>query len=254
MTGIAPFKAPNYKQSMYKNYKCEINFDIKGVSPETLFFLRQLVARDPRHRLTAERALEHEALLKLEMDEMNSEVNILSAKLRSAPMMYSSSTSEPHFNPLNTRRPQMKTMTDEKQETQVYSKIDSRYLQSAHFRFENSNEASSVSQNTFRMDMFRNGRPKNSHTGLVSKGAITSRKAAGPSPRQAMFNTNTPRVLGKGVLGRVRVDGLNGGSMRFVGRATGLQIKDEEDEDTHSENFEISDQDNPLATLVKKYR
>lgn len=70
---------------MYLNYKCQINFDILNVSPETIFFMRQLLAKEPRHRLTAERALEHEALLKLEMDEIDSTMNILSAKLKSAP-------------------------------------------------------------------------------------------------------------------------------------------------------------------------
>jgi serine/threonine protein kinase len=42
VTGINPFKAPNYKESMLLNYKCEINFSMidKLITKDTLEFVK----------------------------------------------------------------------------------------------------------------------------------------------------------------------------------------------------------------------
>jgi serine/threonine protein kinase len=70
---------------MYLNYKCDINYKKLNCSNETILFLRQMFAKDPDSRLSAEKALEHEALLRLEMDEIDSSMNILSTRLKYAP-------------------------------------------------------------------------------------------------------------------------------------------------------------------------
>lgn len=224
LTGRAPFKAPNYKQAMYKNYKCQINFDLPFVSAETIFFLRQIVAKNPTNRLTAERALEHESLLRLEMDEMNSTVNVLSVKMKSAPQMYLPC-------PLLTlRKPQMKAMTEEKQETQTYSKIDSRFLQSANFRFETSNEAYSISNNNLKFENFRSGNKKKL-TSLMSSGKFGGINRIKTSRKSSQSKLN-----------------------RF-GTMTGYKRKVViEDEDYGSENFELSDTDNPVSKMIRNYR
>jgi len=67
---------------MYRNYKCQLDFNLPGVSEETLFFLRQLLAKDPENRPSAEQALEDECFLHLEMDEQNSKIHMLSRKLK----------------------------------------------------------------------------------------------------------------------------------------------------------------------------
>ena len=60
LTGKNPFKAENYDKSMYRNYKCKLNFEIPGLSEETIFFLRQILSKSPTNRLSAEQALEDE--------------------------------------------------------------------------------------------------------------------------------------------------------------------------------------------------
>lgn len=69
LTGISPFKAPTYKDSMYKNYKCEINYDIVPASPDTVKFIRRLVIKNPQERMTATEALENDLFLSIEFDE-----------------------------------------------------------------------------------------------------------------------------------------------------------------------------------------
>jgi hypothetical protein len=72
---------------MYRNYKCDLNFDLKGVSSRGLQFLQQIVCKKPQARPSAERALEDEVFLKLELDENNSNVHVLSRKIRKAPSL-----------------------------------------------------------------------------------------------------------------------------------------------------------------------
>ena len=72
---------------MYLNYKCNINFNLYQIGDSTADFLRKLLDKEPENRFRAVQALEDEALLHMEMDETDSSINILSAKIKLAPMM-----------------------------------------------------------------------------------------------------------------------------------------------------------------------
>ena len=82
LTGTNPFKATDYEKSMYRNYKCELNFNLPGVSPDCISFLKGVLQKNPRHRFSSEEALEEEVLLKLELDENQSNLHILSKKAK----------------------------------------------------------------------------------------------------------------------------------------------------------------------------
>ena len=45
---------------MYNNYKCNLDFEIPGLSQETIFFLREILSKIPTNRPTADQALEDE--------------------------------------------------------------------------------------------------------------------------------------------------------------------------------------------------
>ena len=86
ITGKNPFKASDYEKSMYKNYICELDFNIPGVTEETIFFMRHILAKRPECRFTAERALEDEYFLKLKFDEHpESMIESLSKKIPKTP-------------------------------------------------------------------------------------------------------------------------------------------------------------------------
>lgn len=87
--GKNPFKAKNYRESMKKNFNCYLDFEVLDdkISPDTIVFLKKLVSRDPRARLTSEMALEEESILASSMDENSNMRNLLRTKLRKAPSL-----------------------------------------------------------------------------------------------------------------------------------------------------------------------
>lgn len=82
-----PFKAATYKDSMYKNYMCNINFDLVPCLDDTVTFLRRLVSKDPMHRPTAGIALEDDIFLCIELDEHQSSNQNLLIKLNNLKAM-----------------------------------------------------------------------------------------------------------------------------------------------------------------------
>lgn len=69
---------------MYRNYKCELDFNFQGVSEDCLQFLKSILSKNPVNRLSSEQALEAELFLRLELDENQSNIHILSRKINSS--------------------------------------------------------------------------------------------------------------------------------------------------------------------------
>lgn len=69
--GRNPFKGKNYDESLYKNYRAEINYDkMKSYIPEEyLDFLKKLVSRQPADRLSTNEALSQDIFYKSIYDE-----------------------------------------------------------------------------------------------------------------------------------------------------------------------------------------
>lgn len=71
---------------MYRNYKCVLDFDIE-VSDECIYFLKSILSKDPKGRLSADRAIEEEIIYKLELDEnVNSKIHALCKKMPKRPL------------------------------------------------------------------------------------------------------------------------------------------------------------------------
>jgi serine/threonine protein kinase len=87
LTGSNPFKASDYEKSMYRNYKCNLDFNLQGVSDETIFFLRQILSKKPLTRPSSEQVLEDEIMLSRHLDENNSRTHSLSRKIRKTPSL-----------------------------------------------------------------------------------------------------------------------------------------------------------------------
>ena len=94
LTSVSPFKAATYKDSMYKNYKCIVNFDLIPCLEDTVHFVKKLVAKDPIHRPTATAALENDIFLSIELDEHQASNQNLLMRLNNLRAMYSSMTKE----------------------------------------------------------------------------------------------------------------------------------------------------------------
>lgn len=69
LTTINPFKSGSYKDSMYKNYKCKVDYQLLSCMPETVDFIKSLVAKDPKDRFTVGTALNSDIFMKIELDE-----------------------------------------------------------------------------------------------------------------------------------------------------------------------------------------
>ena len=111
-------------------------------------------------------------------------------------------------------------LTDEKQDHQTYSQIDSKYLQSANFRFDVSNNTSAISQITLEGKF---GRSQN-RTDL--SGILKSKSGFGNNLSQS-----------KGMSGK-RID---------------VRRRGERDGDFGSENIASSDENNPICGFMRHY-
>jgi hypothetical protein len=116
-------------------------------------------------------------------------------------------------------------LTDEKQDHQNYSRIDSKFLQSANFRFDVSNNTSAISQITLEGKFGKSGRSLN-RTDL--SGILKSKRGFGNS-------VGTPKGA-HGKMSQVKKRGL-----------------EDCDADFGSENIASSDENNPICGFMKNY-
>ena len=82
LTGVSPFKAATYKDAMFKNYVCELNYEIVPASLETVRFIKRMVSKDPNSRFRANEALDNELFMSIEFDEHPTNQENVLAKLR----------------------------------------------------------------------------------------------------------------------------------------------------------------------------
>lgn len=124
LIGHCPFRSGSYKQSMYLNYKCEINTEVAGAPHTVSDLLARMVAKTPEDRLRADEALEHEAILSEEMDELPFKTpgSPLSLRMDSYP----------------TTAPTLKDSLDNREDFVCNSRVESLLLHTNFIRFENS--------------------------------------------------------------------------------------------------------------------